>query len=229
MPFSWFPFKRGRQTPPAPRPAPPPNRSADDAANPAPEHSPPKSYWQQNNPHPEVLRYFYNLPGSQTYASFFRAWDGILTAGHVMSDTNYTAPPFASDAITAWPDGLDAAILGCTVPRECPAPPHAGQEIVVLGYPAGSRHIESRTAKVYMPRPASPGVWIARIIAPDEPVVVGMSGGPVVDAASGAPIGILITRNSPADLDRDDDPDESFDFVSLAGLWKALYQQQTFV
>ena len=74
---------------------------------------------------------------------------------------------------------------------------------------------------MYIQRPGAADTWIARIITPDEPVVTGMSGGAVMDA-SGQPIGILITRNSPADLNNDRDPDESFDFISLAGVWRAI-------
>ena len=55
-----------------------------------------------------------------------------------------------------------------------------------------------------------------------------MSGGAVMDA-SGQPIGILTTRNSPADLNNDRDPDESFDFISLAGVWRAISKGDNYV
>ena len=58
--------------------------------------------------------------------------------------------------------------------------------------------------------------------APDEPVVTGMSGGPVLDAKTLEPIGITITRNSPADLNNDRDPDESADFIALSSVWEAM-------
>ena len=53
-----------------------------------------------------------------------------------------------------------------------------------------------------------------------------MSGGPVVDADSGLPLGIVITRNSPADLNNDRDPDESCDFIALSAVWEAVRNSQ---
>lgn len=168
----------------------------------------------------EVRRHFYNEAGFQTYGSFFAHWDGWITAGHVMTEACDICPPFARGAMISWPDGLDAALIGCTPPLIAPPPPRAGQEVIIKGYPAGSRHLEFRRGTVYFERQA--GVWIAHIKTPDEPVVTGMSGGVVVDAVSDMPLGILITRNSPADLNADRDPDESADFVALRDVWFAL-------
>ena len=60
------------------------------------------------------------------------------------------------------------------------------------------------------------------IQTPDEPVVTGMSGGRVRSVDTGEVLGIIITRNSPADLDRDRDPDESCDFTALSAVWSAV-------
>jgi len=60
------------------------------------------------------------------------------------------------------------------------------------------------------------------IDTPDEPVVTGMSGGRVRSLETGETLGIIITRNSPADLDRDQDPDESCDFTALSAVWEAV-------
>lgn len=168
----------------------------------------------------EVRRHFYNETGFQTYGSFFAHWDGWITAGHVITEAKDLCPPFAHGEMQTWPGGLDACAIGCTLPAIAPEPPRAGQAIIIQGFPAGARHIEERKGLVYFER--SPGTWIAHIQAPDEPVVTGMSGGAVLDAASGEPIGILITRNSPADLNSDRDPDESADFVALCDVWHAL-------
>lgn len=176
-----------------------------------------------------VRRHFYNERGFQTYGSFFEYWDGVITAGHVMSDTNDRLPPFAMGPLISWPDGLDAALLGCRMPASAPQRPQIGQEILCLGYPAGSAHMAKRHARVYLQRPNAPDTWIAHILEPDEPVVTGMSGGPVIDKGTGTPIGIIITRNSPADLNNDRDPDESLDFVSLAGVWQAVKSSRPFV
>ncbi len=180
-----------------------------------------------------VRRHFYNEKGFQTYASFFAHWDGYITAGHVLNDSQGKLPPFTRGAVASWPEtasgSLDAAMIGCQLPSVSPPEPTQGQDVVCRGYPAGSAHGATRTAKVYMQRPNAPGAWIARIIEPDEPVVTGMSGGPVLDAQTGEPIGILITRNSPADLNNDRDPDESFDFISLASVWRALTEGNDYV
>ncbi len=175
-----------------------------------------------------VKRHFYNEAGFQTYASFFAHWQGVITAGHVMTECGNRMPPFATGQRHCWPSGLDAALLGCTLPKNCPPDPKPNQAITCIGYPAGSSHASVREAQVYMQRPNTPDVWIARIITPDEPVVTGMSGG-VVMGQSNQPVGVLITRNSPADLNNDRDPDESFDFVSLAGIWRAITKEESFV
>ena len=196
--MSWFSFFRRRPSP-APQPEP---------------------VQIQSNTSGDVRRHFYNEREFQTYATFFAHWDGWITAGHCMTDVNDILPPFAGGDLISWPDGLDGAVIGCKLPPSPPLAPIRGQAVIIQGFPAGSRHLETRRASVYYER--TPGTWIAHITEPDEPVVTGMSGGAVVDAASGAALGIVITRNSPADLNNDRDPDESCDFVSLAALWEAV-------
>ena len=172
----------------------------------------------------DIRRHFYNERGFQCYASFFAHWEGWITAGHCMTETNDLLPPFANGDFSTWPEGLDAAMLGCRLPAQRPADPIIGQKVICKGFPAGARGLETRHGKVYFER--NPGTWIAHIEIPDEPVVTGMSGGPVVDALSGEPVGIIITRNSPADLNNDRDPDESCDFISLAAVWDAAMKSE---
>ena len=168
----------------------------------------------------DVRRYFHNERNFQCYTTWFSQWDGWISAGHCLTEAQDHLPSFAGDApVIKWPDGLDAALVGCTLPRARPDDPRVGQDVIILGYPAGSRHLEERTGRVYFER--SPGQWIAHIVEPDEPVVTGMSGGPVLDAKTRQPIGITITRNSPADLNNDRDPDESADFIALSSVWAA--------
>ncbi len=175
-----------------------------------------------NNP-ANVKRHFYNEKGFQCFASFFPLWNGWATAGHVLTDAAHAWPDFAGlGADHIWPEGLDAALKGCDIPDHKPAAPKAGQIVDIWGYPAGSRYLEKRSGTVYIERGAGSGTWIAHIKSPDEPVVSGMSGGPVIDRATGAPLGIVITRNSPADLNADRDPDESCDFVALSSVWEAI-------
>lgn len=172
-----------------------------------------------------VRRHFFNEPHFQCYATFFAHWNGWITAGHCMSDAHDHIPPFASDKeqvsqVIKWPDGLDAALIGCRLPDQQPRAPEIGEAVIAEGFPAGSRNLETRRGKVYFQR--SPGTWIMHISDPDEPVVTGMSGGRVRSVKTGEVLGVIITRNSPADLDRDRDPDESCDFTSLADVWKAV-------
>ena len=176
----------------------------------------------------DIRRHFYNQPRFQCYASFFAYWGGWISAGHCLTDTNDMPPPFASGDLLSWPEGLDAALIGVTLPGTRPADPVIGQKVTCLGYPAGSRIMELRHAKVYIERGKGSGTWIAHIREPDEPVVTGMSGGPVIDALTGQPLGIIITRNSPADLNNDRDPDESCDFIALSSVWDAVARQQNF-
>ncbi len=206
MPFSFFPFLRRK-----PQPEPEPIVTAPVLA-------------PQVGADTLVRRHFFNERGFQTYASFFPYWSGHITAGHVIDECGQQVPPFASGRMESWPGGLDAALLGCRLPRTCPPDPTPGQAITCIGYPAGSRHPSTRNSKVYFERPGNKDTWIAHIFTPDEPVVTGMSGGAVLDAKTLTPIGIIITRNSPADLNNDRDPDESLDFVSLAGVWRAIME-----
>ena len=169
---------------------------------------------------PTARRHFFNLAHSQTYATFFPLWGGWASAGYCLTETGGALPPFAKGDVVNWPDGLDAALIGCALPGSAPTAPTVGRRVRASGYPAGSKHEEVRHGAVYLER--QPGQWIVQMDDADEPVVTGMSGGPVVDAESGEVLGILVTRNSPADLDRDGDADESFDFIALRDVWEAV-------
>ena len=208
MPIPLFPFLfRRRKKKPAPAPTP---------------HTAPNSEEAALGRTDIVRRHFYNERGFQTYGSFFAHWNGYISAGHVLKAAGELLPPFARGPVETWPDGLDAALMGCRLPDMPPPAPRGGQDIICIGYPAGSNAPALRRGKVYLQRPNAPGTWIAHIISPDEPVVTGMSGGAVVDAHTNEPIGIIITRNSPANLNNDRDPDESCDFIDLHSVWQAM-------
>ncbi|WP_418152014.1 hypothetical protein AB8615_07175 [Litorimonas sp. RW-G-Af-16] len=168
----------------------------------------------------KVRRYFHNTQGFQCYTTWFTHWGGWVSAGHCVTEANDHLPDFVVGETTSWPDGLDAALAGCRLPDQRSSAPVIGRDVILYGFPAGSRTMERRTGRVYFERGA--GTWIAHIFEPDEPVVTGMSGGPVVDAKTQEPLGIIITRNSPADLNNDRDPDESADFIALSAVWDAL-------
>lgn len=171
----------------------------------------------------DVRRHFFNLKTQQCYASFFPYWGGWITAGHVLTSSAHNWPPFADEGKEhLWPAGLDAALRGCRLPDEAPPKPYAGQKVKVMGYPAGASSLSVRHGEVYLERSKKSGIWIAQIHRPDEPVVTGMSGGPVICKKTNKPIGIIITRNSPADLDADQIPDQSCDFIALSAVWYVL-------
>jgi len=190
---------------------------------------PPSAPLSTARTHPEIRRHFYNEAGFQCYASFFAHWGGWITAGHCLTEASGLLPPFAQGGIQSWPDGLDAGLIGCALPAKPPPSPVIGRKVIIQGFPAGSRHLETRHGHIYIERGAGSGTWIAYIETPDEPVVTGMSGGPVLDAQTGSPIGITITRNSPADLNNDRDPDESCDFIALSAVWEAMSRLQNIV
>lgn len=168
-----------------------------------------------------LRRYFFDDLGVQTYGSFFRLWGGWATARHVIEAMKFRAPHFAEGELRMGDENLDAALIGAELPTQAPAEPVRGQKVFCMGYPAGSSTPSVRRAVVHLRRPGEP-FWVARIVAPSEPVVVGMSGGIVFSEQGRQPIGIIVHRNSPADLDGDDAPDQSFDFVSLADVHGAM-------
>ena len=187
-----------------------------------PKHSPQVKTDSTPKPY-RVRRHFFNMKASQCYGTFFPYWEGWITAGHVMTSTGHKWPPFVPKGeVHLWPAGLDAALRGCRLPDQAPPKPYSGQKVKIFGYPAGSRTLEERHGEVYIERDPRSGVWIAQIHRPDEPVVTGMSGGPVICKKTDLPIGILITRNSPADLDQDQIADQSCDFISLSSVWYVL-------
>jgi len=176
-----------------------------------------KSNWEDFKP--DVKRLFYNSKTQQTFISYWKGWGGYFTAAHCLNECAQNTPP-DTPHFDKWQHrmkGMDISSYGFD--NLCPAliEPYVGQEIVCLGYPAGSRNLEVRHGWVHMER--EEGLWIGAIKTPAEPVVVGMSGGMVLgkdkETMKWGPIGVTVHRNSPATLDGDDIQDESLDFVAL--------------
>lgn len=165
----------------------------------------------------KLKRVFFSDSQIQTYGTFFYFENCWFTAKHVIDSMG--------DLSTTFPLGFQKSILDAAYSCEQLAIEkikdviqassiYSGQKVRVLGYPAGSENLAERIGEVYLKRP-NQDAWIGIIHSPDEPVVVGMSGGIVLEIDSNKVLGILITRNSPADLDADGKLDNSFDFISL--------------
>ncbi|MEO1027565.1 MAG: hypothetical protein AAFX02_00775 [Pseudomonadota bacterium] len=171
----------------------------------------------------QINRHFYCGEANQAYGSFFAWWGGWITAAHVLDAICGEIPEFTRGGyVIDRPGGLDAALIGVTLPDTPPPSPQPGEVLWAFGFPAGSSQAAHRFCKVYMERPCTDDSWIAQIITPEEPVVVGMSGGLVFRDSDHTPIGIIVTRNSAADLDDDGDRDQSLDFVALRAVYDAI-------
>ena len=167
----------------------------------------------------KLKNFFFNDPTAQVYGSFFQHWGGWITAGHTIKAMRNRAPTFASGHLIAEPGGLDAGLIGCSLPSSAPPEPKRGQKVIAMGYPAGSPAPAARVCEIVEAHDDKP-FWLARILTPDEPVVVGMSGGIVFDELTKEPIGIITHRNNPHDFEPDGKLDQSLNFVSLADVWR---------
>ena len=107
--------------------------------------------------------------------------------------------------------------------------------VYLLGYPGGSDKPTLRQGTVHFHREESGsqgyqiGTWIV-VFAPrddagisGETAVVDMSGGIVTDMDLN-PVGILVTSNSPADLNGDGGLQQSVDIVSLTDAYQVLIE-----
>ena len=180
-----------------------------------------------------VERYFYDLDSVLVYGTFFKIKRSWFTAGHVITDANYNYPTLApnSDKWEVMLRGLDIAVYNkkSIAKYEFSQPlGEINQGLVVMGYPAGSKTLRSIEAYTYIERSNGSNNWIG-IIKPDEvgvnePVVSGMSGGLVLEYGSDTcnPMGVLITMNSPVDLDpqNKNGNEQSFDFIGIKGALK---------
>lgn len=155
----------------------------------------------------DVVRGFNN----GAYGTYWNYCDVWVTAGHVHRSTGGAVPePVTGAAVSSI--NIDAAFYGDDWGCEKPAEITEGQRVWVAGYPGGANSIALRSGVAYVKRASSgsPGysdpTWV--VVFPkgnlaswlSEPVVGGMSGGVVIDAETYAPVGILVTQNSPTTL-----------------------------
>ncbi len=168
-----------------------------------------------------------------TYGTYWKYCGGWFTADHVHEAMNLETPDFISRGVIRAPGIIDAVWYGKTWTCKAPASPKVGMAVYLLGYPGGSDKPTLRQGTVHFHRTESgspgyqTGTWIV-VFGPrenagisGEAVVGGMSGGIVTDTNYN-PIGILVTQNSPADLNGDGALEQSVDIVSLADAYKIL-------
>lgn len=171
-----------------------------------------------------------------SYGTYWKYCGGWFTADHVHEAMNLDAPKFIKHAVVRAPGVIDAAWYGKNWSCAAPLGPEIGMPVYVLGYPGGSDKPSLRRGKVHFQRTESgsegyqTGTWIVVFEPRDnaglsgEPVVVGMSGGIVTDMDIN-PIGLLVTQNSPTDLDGDGALDQSVDIVGLDDAYHILIKE----
>lgn len=167
----------------------------------------------------DVRRHYWRRDNMSAPGSYFQLGNGWITAAHVVEAMDGFIPDFCGDApqVNTRPGMFDIALIGDVDLSRAPMP-RDGDPVEIYGWPAGCTQIvEKRTGSIYMRRDDM--TWIAKLDQGSDPVVTGMSGGLVV--SRGQTIGALVIRNGATDLDGDNRPDESCDFVALADVARA--------
>ena len=170
-----------------------------------------------------------------SYGTYWKYCGGWFTADHVHEAMDLNTPKYIKPAVVRAPGVIDAAWYGKKWTCEPPLSPEIGMAVYVLGYPGGSDEPTLRQGTVHFHRMESgsegyqTGTWIV-VFEPredagisGEAVVTGMSGGIVTDADLN-PVGILVTQNSPADINGDGGLDQSVDIVGLDDAYRILIE-----
>ncbi len=167
------------------------------------------------------------------YGTYWKYCGGWFTADHVHEAMNLESPEFISREVVRAPGVIDAVWYGKKWKCAAPANLEVGKPVYLLGYPGGSDKPTLRQGKVHFHRTESgslgyqTGTWIVAFGSrgdagiSGEAVVGGMSGAIVTDMDFN-PVGILVTQNSPADLNGDGNLEQSVDIVGLADAYRVL-------
>lgn len=168
-----------------------------------------------------------------SFGTYWKYCGGWFTADHVHEAMDNKSPDFISRDVVRAPGIIDAAWYGKKWSCAAPSNPKVGMPVYVLGYPGGSDKPTLREGVVHFNRTESGSpayqmpTWIV-VFGPredagisGEAVTVGMSGGIVTDYNYN-PVGILVTQNSPADLNGDGSLEQSVDIVGLADAYNVL-------
>ena len=170
-----------------------------------------------------------------SFGTYWKHCGGWFTADHVHEAMNLEAPDFIRGEVVRAPGIIDTVWYGKKWSCAAPANPEVGMAVYVLGYPGGSDKPTLREGKVHFHRTESgsegyrTGTWVVAFEPrgdagiSGEAVVVGMSGGIVTDYDFN-PVGILVTQNSPADLNGDGVFEQSVDIVGLADAYRVLIE-----
>ena len=168
-----------------------------------------------------------------SYGTYWKYCGGWFTADHVHEAMELNAPEFISKQVVRAPGLIDAAWYGKKWSCSKIQSPRVGMEVYVLGYPGGSDKPTLRQGKIHFHRTESGSegyrtpTWVVMFGSrkeagiSGEAVTIGMSGGIVTDTKLN-PVGILVTQNSPADLDGDGALDQSVDIVGLDDAYRIL-------
>jgi len=168
-----------------------------------------------------------------SYGTYWKYCGGWFTADHVHEAMNLQPPNFVSARAVRAPGLIDVVWYGKKWSCDAPNAPEIGMPVYLLGYPGGSDKPSLRQGKVHFHRTegGSEGyqnrTWIV-VFEPredagifGEAVTIGMSGSIVTDTELN-PIGLLVTQNSPADMDGDGLLEQSVDIVSLDDAYRIL-------
>ena len=168
-----------------------------------------------------------------SYGTYWKHCGGWFTADHVHTAMNLEAPKFVRGDVVRAPGIIDAVWYGKKWSCAAPLNPKVDMPVYVLGYPGGSDKPTLREGTVHFQRVESgspgyqTGTWIVVFEHREnagisgEAVVSGMSGGIVTDYDFN-PVGILVTQNSPADLNGDGELEQSVDIVGLSDAFHVL-------
>lgn len=167
-----------------------------------------------------------------SWGTYWRNCGAWFTADHVVANSSDDKPDFVKGDLVRSDYVIDAAAYGLKKKCKNIAKPENGMNVYILAYPAGSESPSLRYGKILTRRSVSGSdnyftpTWVVVFDNMKEgvisdPVVGGMSGGIVVNKEL-TPIGILVTQNSPTDINMDGFAEQSADMVGIDDVYDIL-------
>ena len=173
----------------------------------------------------DIRRYF----SGSAWGTYYGHWDGWITADHVFAEVRANPPEWVDGLpLARFPGEIDTVYYGDDLPSSIPREMRRGETVYIVGYPGGADQPTLRVGRVYWTRKERAGSDYIHpgtiVVMPNpgrfyrsaeyEPVVGGMSGGPIFSEDL-EPLATLVTQNSMADLTGDLLPDASADVIPL--------------